>query len=94
MLARLLLFAASRAHTLFLVHSQHDDHLIPSNSDELLDTADTPSRQLGKQDHAVDVIVLKQLHVCAHFCDLCHPQVSPLSDGSEQSCSVYAPASR
>lgn len=44
---------------LVLVDTQHDDHLVTADTDELLDGADTSTRQLGEQDHTVDV-------VCAH----------------------------
>ena len=62
--------ARSVALTLLLIHTEHDDDLVTANTDELLDTADTSARQFGEQDHAVDVVMFQQLHVCAHFGDL------------------------
>lgn len=44
--------------TLLLVDTEHHDDLVATNPDELLDTSNTSSRKLGKQDHAVDVVVL------------------------------------
>lgn len=38
---------------LLLVDSEHDDDLVPSDTDELLDRSDTSSGQFGKQDHAI-----------------------------------------
>lgn len=35
-------------HTLLLVHSENNDNLVTSNSDELLNTSDTSSGQLGQ----------------------------------------------
>lgn len=56
--------------TLLLVDTEHNNDLVASNTDELLDGTDTSPRKFGKQDHSVDVVVLEQLHVCAHFGDL------------------------
>ena len=50
-------FRADR--TLLFVYSQHDHNLIPSNADELLYASNTPSRKLGEQDHAIDIIILE-----------------------------------
>lgn len=44
--------------TLLLVDTEHHDDLVATDPDELLDTSNTSSRKLGKQDHAVDVVVL------------------------------------
>jgi hypothetical protein len=56
--------------TLLLVDAQHDDDLVAADADELLDAADAPPRQLGEEDHAVDVVVLEELDVGAHLGDL------------------------
>lgn len=56
--------------TLLLVDTEHNNNLVASNTDELLDRTDTSPRKFGKQDHSVDVVVLEQLHVCAHFGNL------------------------
>ena len=42
--------------TLLLVDTEHHDDLVATDPDELLDTSNTSSRKLGKQDHAVDVV--------------------------------------
>ena len=55
---------------LLLVNTKHNNDLVASNTDELLYTTDTSPREFGKQNHSVDVVVFKQLHVCAHFGDL------------------------
>ena len=56
--------------TLLLVDSQNNDNLISSDADQLLDTSDTSSGQFAEQDHAVDVVVFKQLDVCSHLGNL------------------------
>jgi hypothetical protein len=56
--------------TLLLVYSENDHYFISPNSNELLNTSNTTSREFGKKDHAIDVIVFEQLDVCSHFCDL------------------------
>ena len=56
--------------TLLLVHTQNNHDLVSPHADESLDTTDTSSRKLGEQDHAVDVVVLEELDVCAHLGDL------------------------
>lgn len=58
------------SRTLFFVHTKNDYHLVTSNSNKLLYTSDTTSRELREQDHAVDVIVLQQLDIGAHLGDL------------------------
>lgn len=45
--------------TLLLVDPHNDDDLVPSDSNELLDTTDAPPRELGKEDHALNVVVLE-----------------------------------
>lgn len=55
---------------LLLVDTQHNDDLVASDTDKLLDGSNTSSRKFGEQDHAVDVVVFKQLHVRAHLGDL------------------------
>lgn len=45
--------------TLVGVDPHDDDNLIPSDPDELLYRSDTSSRQFGKQDHSLDVVVLE-----------------------------------
>lgn len=56
--------------TLLFVHTEHHDNLIATNSDELLDTSDTSSRQLREQNHAVDVVILQELNIGTHLGDL------------------------
>lgn len=64
-------FSLSRGMlALLLVNTKHNNDLVASNTDELLYTTDTSPREFGKQNHSVDVVVFKQLHVCAHFGDL------------------------
>jgi hypothetical protein len=55
---------------LLLVDTEHNDDLVASNTDELLDGTDTSARKFGEQNHAVNVVVFKQLHVGAHLGDL------------------------
>lgn len=57
-------------YTFLFVDPQHNNDFVPPNTDELLDGSDTSSRQLREQDHAVDVIVLKELDVGTHLGDL------------------------
>ena len=56
--------------TLLLVDSQNYHNFVAPNSDELLNTSDTTSREFGEQNHAINVVVLKKFDVCAHFGDL------------------------
>jgi len=56
--------------TLLLVDTQHDDDLVAANANKLLDRADASPGQLGKQNHAVDVIILEELDVGSHVGDL------------------------
>lgn len=65
-------------HTFLFVDPQHDNDLVPSNTDELLDGPDTSSGQLREQDHAVDVVILEELDVGPHLGDL-DPFVSTTS---------------
>lgn len=53
------------------IHSGNDDDLGSSDPDELLDTSDSTSRQLGKQEHAGNVVVLEQVGRDTHFFNLC-----------------------
>lgn len=57
-------------YTFLFINPQHDNNLVPSNTDKLLDGPDTSPGQLGEQDHAVDVVVLEELDVGAHLGDL------------------------
>jgi hypothetical protein len=61
---------AKRARTFLLVYSEDNDDLVAPNPDQLLDTPDTTSREFGKQNHAVDVVVLEELDVGSHIGDL------------------------
>lgn len=61
---------ARARHTLLLVDTEDDHDLVAPHADELLDTADTSSGQLGEENHAVDVIVLEELDVSTHLGDL------------------------
>ena len=56
--------------TLLLVHTEDNHDLVAPDADELLDTPDTTARELGEEDHAVDVVVLEELHVRTHLGDL------------------------
>lgn len=56
--------------TLLLIDTEDDDNLVSPDANQLLNTTDTSPRQFGKQDHSVNVVVLEQLHVCAHLGDL------------------------
>jgi hypothetical protein len=53
-----------------LVYSEHHHNLVSSNADELLNRSDSSSRQLAKQDHSVNVVVLEELDIGAHIGDL------------------------
>lgn len=75
--------------TLLLVDTQNHDDLIATNTDELLDTSNTSSRQFGEEDHSVNIVVFQQLHICAHLgnLDFCSPsQHSPSSPDNMQHC--------
>ena len=58
--------------TLILVATQHDDDLVPADTDELVDRTNTTARELRQQDHALDVVVLEQRHIGAHLGDAAH----------------------
>jgi hypothetical protein len=45
--------------TLLLVNPHDDHNLVPADPDELLDGTDTTPGQLGKENHALDVVVLE-----------------------------------
>lgn len=49
---------------LLFVHSEHDDDLVPSDTDELLDTSNTSSGELRKQNHAVAGSMLVEAALC------------------------------
>lgn len=66
----LMLSSRGLGLALLLVHTKHDDDLVTADTNKLLDTADTSARQFGEQNHAVDVVILEELNVCAHFGDL------------------------
>lgn len=53
----------------FINTDDHNDFVVP-NPNQLLHAPDPTPRQLAEQDHAVDVIVLEQLDVDAHFSGL------------------------
>lgn len=55
---------------LLLVDTEHNDDLVTSDTDELLNGTNTSARKFGEQNHAVNVVVFKQLHVGAHLGDL------------------------
>jgi hypothetical protein len=55
---------------LLFVHAQNDNDFVATHADELLDRTNTSPGQLGKQDHAIDVVVFEELNVGAHFGDL------------------------
>jgi hypothetical protein len=45
--------------TLLLVHTEHDDNLIPPNANELLNRPDSSPRKLREQDHSFNVVILE-----------------------------------
>lgn len=49
--------------TLFLVHAQDDDDLVPADSDQLLDRSDATTREFREQDHSLDVVILELINV-------------------------------
>ena len=55
--------------TLLLVHTQHDHDLTPANTNELLNGANTPARQLAQQNHSLNVVVLLQVNIGTHVGD-------------------------
>lgn len=57
------------ALTLLLVHSDDDHAFVATDADEFVDGADSPTRQLAEEDHALDVVVLQQADVGAHLGD-------------------------
>lgn len=60
--------------TLLLVDTEYDDDLVAADSDKLLNTSDTSSRKLGKENHAVDIVVLEELDIRTHLGDLVEGQ--------------------
>ena len=58
--------------TFIFVYPDDDDTFVPADSDEFVDGADTSPRQLAQQDHALDVVILEQVHVGAHLGDRGH----------------------
>jgi hypothetical protein len=61
---------AGERRTLLFVDSENDDDLVAPNANKLLDGADAAAGELGEEDHALDAVVLEQLHVRAHLRDL------------------------
>lgn len=57
------------ALTLLFVYSDDNHALIAAYADELVDGADTSTRQLAEEDHALDVVVLQKADVGAHLGD-------------------------
>lgn len=55
--------------TLLFVYSDDDHALVAAYADELVDGADTSTRQLAQEDHALDVVVLQKADVGAHLSD-------------------------
>lgn len=56
--------------TFLLVHTKNDHDFVSPDSDELLDTSDTSSRQLGEENHAINVVIFQQFDIGTHLCDL------------------------
>jgi hypothetical protein len=56
--------------TFLLVDTQHDDDFVATDTDQLLDTSDTTPRKFGKENHAIDVVVLEELDISSHVGDL------------------------
>ena len=50
-----------QGRTLLLVYPEDDNDLVPAHTDELLDRSDTSPRELGKENHALDVVIFKLL---------------------------------
>ena len=67
------------ARTFLLVHTQNNDNLVTPNSYKFLNTSYTSSRQLGKKDHAIDIVVFEKLHVSTHLCYLLHVHLEYVS---------------
>jgi hypothetical protein len=47
--------------TFLLVDPEHDDYLVSTNANELLDGSNTTSRKFTKKDHAIDVVIFQEL---------------------------------
>lgn len=47
--------------TLLLVHTEDDNYFVAADTDELLDRSDTSPGELGKEDHALNVVILELL---------------------------------
>lgn len=58
--------------TLVLINTHDNNDLVPAHADELLDRPDTAAGQLRKHDHALGIVVLEQIDVCAHLSNLAH----------------------
>src|ERR1700761_8719314 len=71
------------ALTLLLVDSEDNHHLVLADTDELLDRTDTTSGQFTEQDHALNVVVLEQLHVSTHLGNLTHVHHDEIIDLGE-----------
>lgn len=54
-------------HTFLFINTNDHNNLIISNTDQLLHAPDPPPRQLTEQNHAIDIVILKQLHIDAHL---------------------------
>jgi len=57
-------------HTFIFINPQYNNNLIPPHSNQFLNTPDTSPGQLAQQNHAIDIIILQQLNICAHFGNL------------------------
>ena len=57
---------------LLFVDAKDHHHLGLANSDQLVDRADPPPRELREQNHPFDVVVLEEPHVRAHLSDRAH----------------------
>lgn len=58
--------------SLLLVDTKDHDGLDAADLDEAADAANTAPRELGEEDHALDVVVLEEGHVRAHVGDVLH----------------------
>ena len=57
---------------LLFVDMEHHHELDPTHLDETADAPNLMPRELGEQDHALDVVVLEEWDVGAHVGDVLH----------------------
>lgn len=57
---------------LLLVDTEDHDGLLAPDLDEAADAADSTTRELGEEDHALDIVVFEKRDVSAHVGDVLH----------------------